>query len=133
MVYMWFGANMAGRRNKNAFKCVLQVLILSQTQPLGIKNVVWGGLEVVWGGLEVVWGVLGWFGVFPRTRQFTTGSVLLPQDIPGYPRTHKYTQRYLYSIIFIMFLNQIRYIFIECVIKSNITIKNIEYVLFTYE
>ena len=60
VVYMWFGANMAGRRNKNAFKCVLQVLILSQTQPLGIKNVVWGGLEVVWGGLGcfgVVWGV----------------------------------------------------------------------------
>ena len=25
-----------------------------------------------------------------------------------------------------MFLNQIRFIFIECVIKSNITIKNIE-------
>ena len=63
VVYMWFGANMAGRRNKNAFKCVLQVLILSQTQPLGIKNVVWGGLEVVWGGLEVVWGGLGCFGV----------------------------------------------------------------------
>ena len=36
VVYMWFGANMAGHRNKNAFKCVLQVLILSQTQPLGI-------------------------------------------------------------------------------------------------
>ena len=57
VVYMWFGANMAGRRYKNAFKYVLQVLILSQTQLLGIKNVVWGGLEVVWGGLEVVWGV----------------------------------------------------------------------------
>ena len=36
VVYMWFGANMAGRRNKNAFKCVLQVLILSYTQPLVI-------------------------------------------------------------------------------------------------
>ena len=68
VVYMWFGANMAGRRNKNAFRYVLQVLILSQTQPLSIKNVVWGGLEVVWGGLDVVWGVLGWFGVFPRTQ-----------------------------------------------------------------
>ena len=54
---------MAGRRNKNAFKYVLQVLILSQTQLLGIKNVVWGGLEVVWGGLEVVWGGLGYFGM----------------------------------------------------------------------
>ena len=42
VVYMWFGANMAGRRNKNAFKYVLQVLILSETQLLGIKNVVWG-------------------------------------------------------------------------------------------
>ena len=63
VVYMWFGANMAGRRNKNAFKYVLQVLILSQTQLLGIKNVVWGGLEVVWGGLDVVWGGLGCFGV----------------------------------------------------------------------
>ena len=65
VVYMWFGANMADRRNKNAFKCVLQVLLLSQTQPLGIKNVVWVGLEVVWGGL----GCFGWFGVFPRTRK----------------------------------------------------------------
>ena len=36
VVYMWFGANIANQRNKNAFKCVLQVLILSQTQPLGI-------------------------------------------------------------------------------------------------
>ena len=52
---------------KNAFKSVLQVLIPSQKQLFGIKNVVWGGLYVVWGGLEVVWGVLGWFGVFPRT------------------------------------------------------------------
>ena len=55
------------------------------------------------------------------------GSVLLPQDTPGYPqdtpRTHKYTHRYLNSVIFIMFLNQIRFIFIECVLKSNITIK----------
>ena len=44
----WFGANMSGRRNKNAFKFVLQLLILSQKQILGVKNVVWGGLEVVW-------------------------------------------------------------------------------------
>ena len=49
VVYMWFGANITGQRNTNAIKCVLQVLILSQTQPLGIKNVVLGGLEVVWG------------------------------------------------------------------------------------
>ena len=36
VVYMWFGANMAGQRNKNAFKFVLQVLILSQKQLLCI-------------------------------------------------------------------------------------------------
>ena len=40
---MWFGANMASRRNKNASKFVLQLLILSQTQILGVKNVVWVG------------------------------------------------------------------------------------------
>ena len=38
VVWWWFGANMANQSNKNAFKCVLQVLILSQTQPLGIKH-----------------------------------------------------------------------------------------------
>ena len=48
-----------------------------------------------------------------------------PQDTPGHPRTHKDTQRYLYSIIFIMFINQIRSFFIECVIKLNITIHKI--------
>ena len=32
-----------------------------------------------------------------------------------------------------MFLNQIMFISIECVIKQNITIKNIEYVLSKYE
>ena len=67
MVWWWFGANMAGQRNKNAFKFLLQLLILSQKHMLGVKKVVWDGLDVVWGGLEVVWGVLGWFGVFPRT------------------------------------------------------------------
>ena len=45
---------MAFQRNKNTFKFVLQLLILSQKQILGVKNVVWGGLEVVCGGLEVV-------------------------------------------------------------------------------
>ena len=39
---MCFGANMAGRLNKNAFKCFLLFLILSQKQILGVKNVVWG-------------------------------------------------------------------------------------------
>ena len=56
MVWWWFGANMAGQRNKNAFKCLLILLILSQKHILGVKKVVWGGLEVVWGGLVVVWG-----------------------------------------------------------------------------
>ena len=59
----WFGANMAGQRNKNAFKFLLQLLILSQKHILGVKKVVWDGLDVVWGGLEVVWGGLGCFGV----------------------------------------------------------------------
>ena len=66
VVYMWFGANMAGLRNKYVFKCVLQVLILSQKHILGVKKVVWGGLDIWFG---VVWGVLGWFGVFPRTAK----------------------------------------------------------------
>ena len=47
---------MAGQRNKNAFKFILHLLILSQKHILGVKKVVLDGLEVVWGGLEVVWG-----------------------------------------------------------------------------
>ena len=42
-------ANMAGRRNKNAFTFVLKLLIVSQMQILDVKDVVWGGLDVVWG------------------------------------------------------------------------------------
>ena len=60
-----------------------------------------------------------------RVSLITPGHPRTPQDTPGHPRTHKYTQRYLYSIIFIMFLNQIRFIFIKCVIKSNISIKTL--------
>ena len=63
MVWWWFGANMAGQRNKNAFKFLLILLILSQKHIFGVK-------KVVWDGLDVVWGVLGWFGVFPRTPYF---------------------------------------------------------------
>ena len=59
----WFGANMAGLSNKNAFKFIHQVFILSQKHIQGVKKVVWCGLDVVWGGLEVVWGGLGCFGV----------------------------------------------------------------------
>ena len=63
MVWWWFGANMAGQRNKYAFKFLLHLLILSQKHILGVMKVVWDGLDVVWGGLEVVWGGLGCFGV----------------------------------------------------------------------
>ena len=49
---------MARQRNKNALKFLLQLLKLSQKHILGVKKVVWDGLEVVWGGLEVVWGGL---------------------------------------------------------------------------
>ena len=50
VVWRWFGANMAGLRNirnTNAFKFILQVFILSQKHILGVKNVVWCGLDVV--------------------------------------------------------------------------------------
>ena len=73
MVWWWFGVNMAGLRNirnTNAFKFILQVFILSQKHIMGVKKVVWDGLDVVWGGLVVLWGGLGWFGVFPRTAKY---------------------------------------------------------------
>ena len=50
-------AGLCNIRNTNAFKFILQVFILSQKHILGVKKVVWCGLDVVWGGLEVVWGV----------------------------------------------------------------------------
>ena len=40
---------MAGQRKKNAFEFLLQLLILSQKHILGVKKVVWDGLDVVWG------------------------------------------------------------------------------------
>ena len=57
VVWWWFGASMTDQRNKNAFKFLLQLLILSQKHNLGVKKVVWDGLEAVWG----VWGGLGCF------------------------------------------------------------------------
>ena len=75
MVWWWFGANMAGQRNKNAFKFLLILLILSQKHIIGVKKVVWDGLDVVWGGLEwfwVFWGGLGCFHGplgYPRIEQ----------------------------------------------------------------
>ena len=59
VVWWWFGANMAGQRNKYAFKFLLHLLILSQKHILGVKKVVWDGLEVVWRWFGVVWW---WFG-----------------------------------------------------------------------
>ena len=57
MVWWWFWANMAGQRNKNAFKFLLILLILSQKHILGVKKVVWDGLDVVWRWFVVFWGV----------------------------------------------------------------------------
>ena len=47
LVYMWGWAKMAGRRNKNAIKFVLKVLIKSE------KNELW--ISRMWFG--VFWGV----------------------------------------------------------------------------
>ena len=57
-------ANMAGQSNKNAFKFLLQLLIPSQKNILGVKKVVWDGLEVVW--------------VFPPTL---TGRIISQKNI----------------------------------------------------
>ena len=43
VVWWWFGANMADQRYKNAFKFLLQLLILSQKHILSVKKVVWDG------------------------------------------------------------------------------------------
>ena len=78
VVWWWFWANMAGQRNKNAFKFLLQLLVLSQKHILEVKKVVWGGLEVFFfffflgGG-----GGGGWFGVFSRTREELMLNALL--------------------------------------------------------
>ena len=61
MVWWWFGANMADQRYKNAFKFLLQLLILSQKHILSVKKVVWDGLDVVWRWFGVFWGGLGCF------------------------------------------------------------------------
>ena len=60
----WFGGGLGLTWQvnviKNAFKFLLQLLRLSQKHILGVKKVVWDGLDVVWGGLGcfgVVWGV----------------------------------------------------------------------------
>ena len=63
----WGGLGIPWQVNviKNAFKFLLQLLILSQKHILDVNTVVLGwfrcGLEVVWSGLEVFWGVLGCF------------------------------------------------------------------------
>ena len=63
VVWWWFGASMAGQHNKNVFKFLLQLLILSQKHILGVKKVVWDDLRWFGGGL----------GVFPRTL---TGCII---------------------------------------------------------
>ena len=82
---------MAGQRNKNAFKFLLQLLILSQKHILGVKKVVWDGLDVVWGGLEVVWGGLGCFGV-------VWGVSTDPFIIDWFPTLIKLHFRYAYDV-----------------------------------
>ena len=52
---------MAGQRNKNAFKFLLQLLILSQKHILDVNTVVLGWFRC---GLGWFGGGLGWFGVF---------------------------------------------------------------------
>ena len=42
VVWWWFGASMAGQHNKNVFKFLLQLLILSQKHILGVKK--WFGM-----------------------------------------------------------------------------------------
>ena len=63
---------MAGQRNKNAFKFLLQLLIPAQKHILGVKKVVLDGLEVVWRWFGVVW-------VFPRTL---TGRIISQKISP---------------------------------------------------
>ena len=48
---------MAGQRNTYAFKFLRHLLILSQKHILGVKKVVWGGLEWFGGGLGLTWQV----------------------------------------------------------------------------
>ena len=62
---------MAGQRNKNVFKFLLQLLILSQKHTLGVKKLVWDGSEVVCGELEIVWGGLGVSTDPDRSYHFT--------------------------------------------------------------
>ena len=50
-------AGLRNIRNTNAFKFILQVFILSQKHIMGVKKVVWCGLDVVWWWFGVVWGV----------------------------------------------------------------------------
>ena len=45
VVWWWFGASMAVQHNKNVFKFLLQLLILSQKHILGVKKVVWDDLR----------------------------------------------------------------------------------------
>ena len=82
---------MADQRYKNAFKFLLQLLILSQKHILSVKKVVWDGLDVVWRWFGVVWGVstdpakynLGIHAHIPRHR------------VPRYTQCPEPTEQYL--------------------------------------
>ena len=54
----------------------------------------------------------------------TPGHPRIPHDTPGHINTLKELDTFIRSFL-LCFLNQIRFNFIECVIKSNITIKKI--------
>ena len=69
MVWWWFGANMAGQRNKYAFKFLLHLLTLSQKHILSVKKVVWDGLDLVW------W----WFGANMAGQRNKNAFKFLPQ------------------------------------------------------
>ena len=48
VVWWWFGANMAGQRNKMLLNFFFNYWYYNK-YILGVKKVVWDGLEVVWG------------------------------------------------------------------------------------
>ena len=94
---------------KTLLNSFFQVFILSQKHILGVKKVVWCGLDVVWGGLEVVWGVLGWFGVFPRTAPKLPGCSELINRMPEWAvikkRSFLSLSHLIWSLVFLLVPN----------------------------
>ena len=70
----WFGGGLELTWQVNVIKMLLNFFFNYQYYHkkyiLGVKKVVWDGLDVVWGGLEVVWGVST--DQLRRTRRTTT-------------------------------------------------------------